>query len=229
MKIPYASAYLTIFMLSFYGLTQSARAENWCVPTTAPSITVRTSTDQITYNFSLSEKQLNGFNISTVSPYASNIITDVGGLMKGGIETQQRMSFGTLLNPNINQACMWHDKIDVLIHIKPTIYIANEFPPGTCMHNAIMEHEQKHITVDREIVNKYAALVGQALQNDVARYAVFGPVPASNQEATLSMIKTRIQTILRQYINQMTQERKARQQQIDNLNEYERVNKSCKR
>lgn len=210
-------------------LTTPLHAENWCVPDTAPSITVRTSTDQITYDFSLSEKQLNGFNISTVSPYASNVITDVGGLMKGGIETQQRMSFGTVTNPNINQVCIWHDKIDVLIHIKPTIYIANEFPEGSCMHNSIMGHEQKHITVDREIVNKYAALIGQALQNDVSQYRVFGPVPASNQEATLSMVKTRLQTILKQYTNLMSQERKARQQQVDNLQEYERVNKSCKR
>ena len=218
-----------ILTLIVAGFTQSAQADNWCNPTKSPTISIRTSTDQIGYDFSLSEKQLNGFNITTVSPYASNIITDVGGLMKGGIETQQQMSFGTLTNQTKGQICFWHDSIDILIHIKPTIYIANEFPTGTCMHNAIMGHEQKHIQVDREMVNKYAAIIGQAFQADVAQYRVFGPVPLSNQEAALSQIKTRMQAILKQYTNQMSAERKARQQQIDNLGEYERVNKSCKR
>lgn len=211
------------------GLSQSAEADNWCSPSKAPTITVRTSTDQIGYDFSRSEKQLNNFNITTVSPYASNIITDVGGLMKGGIQTQQKMSFGTMTNGQTNQICIWHDTIDVMLHIKPTIYIANEFPPGTCMHDAIMGHEQKHITVDREIVNKYAAIIGQALQAEVSQARIFGPYPASNQEALLQQIKARMQNILKLYTDQMNTERKARQQQIDNLAEYERVNKSCKR
>lgn len=206
----------------------NAFADNWCSPQKAPTISIRTSTDQITYDFSKSEKQLNNFNISTVSPYASNVITDVGGLMKGGIETQQRMSFGTILNPNTQQVCIWHDNLDVLIHIKPTIYIASEFPQGTCMHNSIMGHEQKHITVDREIVNKYAGLIGQAFHDDIAKYRLFGPVPASQQEATLKMIKQRMNAILTNYTTQMSNERKKRQQAVDNLQEYERVNKSCK-
>ncbi|OFW88119.1 MAG: hypothetical protein A3B66_05190 [Alphaproteobacteria bacterium RIFCSPHIGHO2_02_FULL_46_13] len=218
-----------ILTMAFCGLSRSAQADNWCNPTKAPTINIKTSTDQISYNFSLSEKQLNSFETSTVSPYASNIITDVGGLMKGGIETQQRMSFQTMTNQRTQQVCFWHDTIEVMLHIKPTIFIASEFPQGTCMHNSIMGHEQKHIQVDREIVNKYAALIGQALQNDVSRYRVFGPFPASNQDAALEQVKTRMQNILRQYSNQMSAERKARQQQVDNLAEYERVNKSCKR
>lgn len=211
------------------GFIQSAQAENWCQPTKAPSISIRTSTDQIGYDFSRSEKQLNNFNVTTVNPYASNVITDVGGLMKGGIETQQRMSFGTLTNQQTGQICFWHDSIDILLHIKPTIFIANEFPPGTCMHDAIMGHEQKHIQIDREIVNKYAALIGQAFRSDVSQYAVFGPFPVTNEQAVIEQIKTRMQNLLRQYTSQMIAERKMRQQQIDNLAEYERVNKSCRR
>ena len=71
---------LVTFLL-FSATAATAKADNWCSPTTAPSITVRTSTDQITYDFSLSEKQLNRFSVSTVNPYAANVITDVGGLM----------------------------------------------------------------------------------------------------------------------------------------------------
>jgi hypothetical protein len=222
------STFVILTML-FCGFSRPAQADNWCTPNKAPTINIKTSTDQISYDFSRSEKQLNNFDISTVSPYGNNVITDVGGLMKGGIETQQRMSFETMTNQRTQQVCFWHDTIEVMLHIKPTIFIASEFPQGSCMHNSIMGHEQKHIQVDREIVNKYAALIGQAFQNDVSQYRVFGPFPTSNQDAALEQVKTRMQNILRQYTDQMSTERKSRQQQIDNLGEYERVNKSCKR
>lgn len=206
-----------------------ALAENWCKPNKPPTINVKTSTDNISYDFSLSEKQLNKFSISTVSPYGDNIITDVGGLMKGGIETTQQMSFGTITNPNINQMCVWHDKIELTLHIRPTIFVANDFPKGTCMHNSILEHEHKHVIVDREIVNKYAALIGQAMQNDVAKYTVFGPFPSSQSQIQINQIKARLQNILKTYTTQMSTERRKRQQAVDSLAEYERVNKSCKK
>ena len=224
------NAFAPLFLIVMMSLiSQPVSAANWCNPSTAPSINIRTATDQITYNFSQSERDLNKFSTSTVNPYGNNIITDVGGLMKGGIETQQKMSFGTITNPNTRQTCVWHDTMDIVLHIKPTIFVASEFPPGTCMHNAIMGHEHKHIQVDREIVNKYAALMGAAFRNDIMQYRVYGPVPSSNTNATISMVKTRMQTILKQYTDAMSQERRMRQQQVDSLDEYERVNKSCKR
>lgn len=219
-----------LFFLSLFGaLTDSAVAgdASWCRPSQAPVINVHASTDEILYNFGLSEKELENFGTTTVSPYAANIITDVGGLMKGGIETQQRMSFGTLTNTGTNQVCYWHDKVDVYIHIKPTIYIAREFPKGSCMHEAIMAHELKHVVVDRDIVNKYARLIGDALRADVNRYRVFGPLPVSQKNALQSQLKTRMQSILTTYTTKMATERRQRQQQVDSLSEYERVNHLC--
>ena len=210
-------------------LPSLAMASSWCKPNKSPTINVRTSTDNINYDFSLSEKQLNKFSITTVNPYGDNVITDVGGLMKGGIETTQQMSFGTMTNPNINQMCLWHDTIEITLHIRPTIFVANDFPQGTCMHNAILEHEHKHVIVDREIVNKYAALIGQAIRNDVNKYRIYGPVPASKSQALVSQVKGRMQNILKTYTNQMSAERRKRQQAVDSLAEYQRVSNSCKR
>ena len=216
-----------LFLWLFLPCATFASDNQWCKPNTSPKINVHTSTDQVLYNFTLSEKQLDTFSVSTVNPYASNIITDVGGLMKGGIQTQQRMSFGTLINRETNQICYWHDNMDVYMHIKPTIYVANNFPKGSCMHNAILEHEHKHVVLDREIVNKYAALIGQAMKSDINQYHVFGPVPLSQQNVLQGQIKQRMQTILTNYTTQMSTERRKRQQQIDSLQEYERVNNLC--
>lgn len=218
---------ILFFLFLLMPCASFAADNNWCKAGAAPRINIHTSTDDVSYDFTRSKKQLDTFDVSTVNPYASNVITDVGGLMKGGIQTQQKMTFGTLTNPQTRQICYWHNNMDVYIHIKPTIYVASDFPQGSCMHNAILEHERKHLVVDREIVNKYAALIGQAMRDDITKYNLFGPVPLSQQDALQNQIKQRMQNILKNYTTQMSAERRKRQQQIDNLQEYERVNNLC--
>lgn len=200
---------------------------SWCQMTKAPVVNIRASTDKISYNFTTSEKSLNGFDVDTINPYGKNVITDVGGLMKGGIETSQSMRFSTLTNPRLREVCYWYDTVDVNIHINPTIYIASEFPQGSCMHNAIMEHEQKHVTVDREMVNKYAQLIGNAIKAETDRQPIYGPVPLAQEKAIEAAIKSKMQSIVTNLIAQMDQERKTRQQVVDNLSEYQRVNALC--
>lgn len=218
-----------VLMFSLF-LPRIALAEgDWCAPGKTPIINVHTSTDQVVYNFTLSKKQLDNFAVNTVNPYAAHIITDVGGLMKGGINAQQKMTFGTLTNPVTNEVCYWHDSMDIYLHIKPTVYIANDFPQGTCMHNAILEHENQHVSIDREIVNKYAAIIGDAIRNDITAYHTFGPVPISQQATLEAQIKLRMHKLLGHYTKQMSDERRQRQQAHDNINEYERVNNLCKR
>jgi hypothetical protein len=219
---------LCIIVLSLIPSHQS-QAADWCKPSRQPIINIKTSTDNIRYDFTKSEDSLNKFDISTVNPYGDDVITDVGGLMKGGIKTQHRISFETMTNPRTREVCIWHDKIEVSLHIQPTIYIASEFPQGTCMHNAILEHEYKHITVDREIVNKYAKLIGDSVREDINRYRIFGPVPISQESATLEMVKKRIELIMTHYTNHMSAERKQRQQAVDTVEEYNRVNSMCGR
>lgn len=200
----------------------------WCRAKSAPRLEIKTSTDRVIWNFSKSEKDLNHFNIDTVNPYGKEVITDVGGLMQGGIMLKEQMRFNTLTYTTAQQICYWYDQIEITLHIQPTIYIAREFPQGSCKHNAIREHELKHISVDREIVNKYAALIGQALKKEVDRQPVFGPYLVSQSPQVEAYLKSRLDTLLRAYSTQMDQERRQRQQKVDSLEEYERVNTLCR-
>lgn len=210
------------------GSAVHAAEASWCKPDKPARVTIKANTDQVSYDFSKSEKDLNKFNVDTVNPYGNNVITDVGGLMKGGIETRQAMQFSTLTHKGLGQVCYWYDKVDVLVHIHPTIYIASEFPRGSCKHEAIMGHEHKHVQVDREIVNKYVALIGKAVKAEVDRNMIFGPLPVAEGKATEAWLQRRISSIVKQYTDMMDAERRTRQQAVDSLPEYERVNKMCK-
>lgn len=210
-------------------LAQALPAQaSWCRPDAAPKVSVKSDTDKITWNFTKSQAELNRLEIDTVNPYGQNVITDVGGLMQGGIQMSETMKFGSLTNPNTNEICMFYNAVEIKFHIQPTIFIASEHPPGSCMHNAIKQHEMKHINMDRKIVNKYARLVGTAAQNEVRRKYIYGPVPVEHAASLQSQMKQRLEQILIWSSQQMDTERRKLQQGIDSLAEYERVNAQCK-
>lgn len=206
---------------------RDARDPSWCRPGITPQVNIRTDTDRISWVYNKSQKQLNKADLDTVNPYGNNVITDVGGLMHGGIKMEETMQFGSLTNPNTREVCMYYNNIDISFHIFPTIYIASEYPQGTCMHNAIKEHELKHINTDRQIVNKYARLVGQVVQKEITRQNIYGPTPITNQRAIEQQMKQRMTLIMTQYSSAMDAERRVLQQKVDNLQEYERVNHLC--
>ena len=214
------------------GAVRQARADlglnAWCKADKAARIQIKTSTDQVFWDYTKSEKQLNSFNIDTVNPYGKSVITDVGGLMQGGIELKETMRFKTLTHNRLNQICYWYDTVAISLHIRPTIYIAKEFPQGTCKHNAIREHELKHINIDREIVNKYASLIGAGVKKELDRQYLFGPYSVSQSKEVETYMKARLENVLRYYSNMMDDERKRRQQLADSLHEYERVNHVCR-
>ncbi len=217
-----------IFLSMTAVLMPSAFAQGWCRSVQFPQINIKTSTDQVRYDFSKSEKNLNNFSVDTVNPYGKSVITDVGGLMQGGISASQSMRYGTKTDTRTNEICYWYTGIDVSLHINPTIYVANEFPQGTCKHNAILAHEQQHVMIDREIVNKYAKIIGDALNSEVRKQSVFGPLPLAQQGQLEDYLKKNMQNILTIYTQKMNDERKQRQQALDNLKEYERINHMCK-
>lgn len=223
---------LTIFVFSLMmvSLPQAQAAkknDNWCKVDKAPQIKISASASKIKYNFKLSQADLGKFGADTKSPYAKNVITDVGGLMSGGIEMRQQVTYKIITNPNYEQSCMWYNVIDVQILFDPTVYVAREYPQGTCGHNAILEHEMKHVQVDRHMVNKYAAQIGQAIKKEIDTRPLYGPVHQSQVKLLQQQMSNRMEQVLNSYSNIMDAERSLLQQKIDSIEEYERVDNLC--
>jgi hypothetical protein len=219
---------LLCFNDAFANSNASSGSSAWCTPKAPPKIDIKTHTTDVEWVFNKSEKDLNAFPVDTKNPYGTQVMTDVGGLMKGGIQMQQTMRFGSFVHRGLGQSCHFYDSVRVEFLLSPTIFIASEFPPGTCKHNAIKGHEIKHVMEDRAIVKKYAAVVGRALKNEIDRQTIWGPVPIGQSQATQEKMRVRLENILKHYSQMMEGERRRRQQAIDSLAEYERVNNMCR-
>jgi hypothetical protein len=224
---------MRVFFSLFLSMVLSAGAfaapQNavWCRPDKPARVDVRAGSEDIRWDFSKSTEQLRNFDIDTKNPYGDHGHFEVGGLMKGGINMEQTMRFSSLTHQGLRQICVYYDSVNVRFNITPTIYIANKHQPGTCKHNAIKEHEMKHIAVDRKIVNKYAALVGRMIKAEIDRAAIYGPVPFTQAAQVQSHMKQRMENILRTASAQMEAERAKLQQAVDSREEYDRVSRQC--
>ena len=130
-----------------------------CESQPALSINISSSSDSIQYEYRLSQRQLGNKNIDTVSPYGHQAATVVGGLMSGEIEVSSQIELSWITHRELQQNCFWYNNIDIQIKIDPKIYIAREHKKGTCEHNAVHNHELKHVNVDRRLVSKYQNII----------------------------------------------------------------------
>jgi hypothetical protein len=210
------------------GLLQLAAAGE-CRAQKAPHILSEPLTGAISYNYTKSRNDLQGFNIDTVSPYGPEHNAKIGGLMSGEIRVESRVRFVQERYPARGSGCVHVDSVDMIVHVEPTIYIASEYAKGTCQHNAITAHEKQHVQTDIAIAKKYAAI----LKDKVAAYLrragySYGPFPIEKMEDAQRRIQDDIHAMIQQNNDQMTHERKRLQQKIDSLEEYERVAAQCK-
>lgn len=196
----------------------------------APRISVTPVKSQIKYNFTKTKADLNKINVDTISPYGPHHKTNVSGLMSGSIQLASNVSFMQETYDSKNQGCLYLKAVNVKIHIDPTIYIAREFPKSSCMHNAILAHEFKHVEVDRLIVNKYINLIGRALGKEVDRQSQrYGPMKIIRIAEVQEDIKKSIYDVVLDMNDDMNRERRRRQQAVDTLEEYDSIGVRCKR
>lgn len=211
------------------GYFHLAAADIKCQVKKTPEITVTASDTKVTYDHTKSQNELDNFDIDTVSPYAKNVQSHVGGLMSGEVTVSQNMRLMQETFPSLNAGCLYLDKLTVKIHINPTIYIARNYPKTGCMYKEILIHEQKHIKVDRMIVNKYTNLIIKGLDAAFKKigYAQ-GPFTTAELQVAQEGTQKLIQGMLKQYSDQMSEERQVLQQKVDSLAEYERVQAQCR-
>lgn len=200
----------------------------WCVPEQAPEINVMPTTNEVRFEYNRSSDQLSQFEISH-SPYKPGTPTRVKGLHKGNIQFKTELEVSTHTNGETGKTCLNYNVINVRFHIDPTIYITNEHMPGTCEHEAIHEHEMKHLMTDRHLINEYSQKIGQAIHEDFRSYGyIWGPIDRNRSEEIFGEMRQNLINIVKPVISEMEIERQERQKAIDTIEEYERVANACR-
>ena len=193
-----------------------------------PEIQVSATDTNVHYDHSKTQAEMDRMETDTVSPYGDNIQSHVGGLMSGEVRVSQNIRIMQETYPALNTGCLYIDPMTINIHIDPTIYIAKEFKKSGCMYKEIMNHEKKHIKVDRAIVNKYTSIIVKGLNDAFKKLGyAHGPYSLGHLPTVQKKLQDYAQALVKKYSDDMSTERRALQQQVDTLQEYERVRRLC--
>lgn len=199
-----------------------------CTLPQAPRIVVSPQSDPVRYVYNLGSGALGQMPTDTVNPYGAGVDTATGGLRKDAPTFRIQAHIGYQQWPALGVFCMYYDRVRLDIHLKPTIYIAREYGPGPC-REAILEHERKHVRVDREIMNKYAGLMGRAVQDRVDSIGVVGPFKISQLQQMQDLMIGYVSKTVEAQEKALQAEMRQRQAAVDSLQEYEQVGAICRR
>lgn len=193
-------------------------------------IDVIPKTLDIRYDYSKTMAQIQAYQSqsSTIDPHSFGGTSIMQGFMRGGISAAPRVLVKYATYDSYNAACAWYDKIEVVLEIDPTIVIAREVYNDRCMREGVLDHEMKHIKVDRKIVNKYAKQIGQKLYKELqVRGFKSQMVPSSMITSVVQRMQQTVIQLVQHEVKKMELERIDIQRTVDSKEEYERVSNLC--
>jgi hypothetical protein len=201
-------------------------ASSWCQPPRAPELEVSVDVRPIKMVYSKSSDDLKKFQIDTVNPYGNEVSTKIGGLTRGQINVNQRVTIGGAQRGA--ETCFWYETVKVIVQMDPTVYIAKEYPFGTCAHKAIREHENKHVKVDYNMIVRYRAVYEKALKKTLLDNWIHGPYQVGvKQEDVQTVMMGKISDVAGYVTKKLETERGRAQQAIDSREEYDHVAGQC--
>lgn len=199
-----------------------------CPMPPATAINVVPVSDPIIYDYSKGLRELQHEHVDTINPYDFGSDVRTQGLMSGSLQIAPEIKIGYQVMRGANAACLWYDSVNISLKLAPTIKLGREVYHDPCMKRAVLEHEMKHVAVDRAIVNKYSRSMGQriyaALQE---RGFSTGPVAGAQAEALAAQMQQTVFQLIEHEFKKLELERAEAQQAVDTRQEYDRVSALC--
>ncbi len=207
-----------------------ARAGNFTCPEPAkPEIAVSVDIATPRFDFSLDRAALNQKFAGIPLPSPDIYHLEINSVMTGPLTANHTARLTQRIHPGSARACVGFDRIAVTLEMRPVIYIASEFRRRECEYKAFLEHELKHVAMDRDILDDYAARMKDGLMFAFAenRDRMIGPIPASLAAEARKALQDHIQGSIENLLRMTVQGRMDRQREIDTYYEYARLSNAC--
>lgn len=189
-------------------------------------VTLQRAEDPIQYDFNQNRAALNQIGAEILASSGPAGATHVGGLTNGTISSNMSTQLQTLTSSD-GVACIWISEVIIRLQYHPIVYVSREFAPGTCHHAAVLQHEHKHVSVDRTLLNMFAPELQNAIQKVAQQKGKAGPIQKIQLESVSRVIQKSVEDELNRMMDNLSTVRQARQAQIDTPQEYMRVQKLC--
>ena len=217
--------FLSSLLLS--GNPVPAQAVSCPEKTLVPEVEVAAHQADPTFSYNASSQDLTRRGSDAYTPPgAEGPSWHKGGLTEARTAFQQKMNYTVEKFPN-GLTCIYVDKIVLQVTSTPTVWVANDFPQGSCMYNAVREHEMKHVHAEQSVLTTHIGRLKTALEN-VSRYrTVFGPGSEADVRARYDAYQQQVNTVVNDEFTVYRYDEGKAQQAIDTLQEYQRISHLC--
>lgn len=179
-------------------------------------IAVTTEPSQLRYDFSQTIQAL------TLKAPLKTAGTKTLGLTVAQMRTSLKWSANYLVDDKTGRACM-RPQLEVGLSVNPQqVYIAREFPQGSCAFNHIAEHELRHVRVNQARLEQVADQLKVELQSALGGRVFYGEHSQLRQQLEQAVTKDWLPWV-QQQLNAVD----AQHQLIDSPQEYAQNQTAC--
>lgn len=207
---------LVAFVLLLYA-TGASCAEP-CDELPKPSVTIKRIEERLSYNTEYSYKSLTNIGASLARPGKQ-----VLGLTRGNATVSFASNTPSIIDPTGRWECA-SPQITVSFGFSPmTVYVAREFPEGSCAYKEIHDHEMRHVEAYQKHITSIEKELTESLNARFATGAVWrGPVGQ-----TAARLRQELDARWAPYVQRQIKRVDEAQAKIDTAEEYERVANAC--
>lgn len=164
---------------------------------------------QVSYNFNVNVMQLTDYalnhNTNHYDYNKDNQITLVRGLTHSAFLNRYNTQMATYstISGDENTVCAYPK--DIIVHLgwEPvTVFVESEYDENSCQHNAILEHENKHVKIMQAMMDKYIPIIRADLEAEVQNNFPVA-VPADDKKESVQVIEN----LLKRDLDKMTSEK----------------------
>lgn len=119
--------------------------------------------------------------------------------------------------------CQWISSVRVELSIpEQTVYVAREYPAGSCQHDAVTEHENEHVRLNQTILRDFGAQLSRPLRMVVDR---INPIVSSDNS---SQVPRPLTAALERMMRDLEADRARANAAIDTEQNYRATSTRCR-
>lgn len=189
-----------------------------CEQLPAPSVAIKRFEEGVALNKQYGYKTLTNLGAKLARPG-----NQVLGLTRGNAVVQFLMNAQSIIDRTGRWEC-FSPQLTLTYGFSPmTVFVANEFPEGSCAYKEIYEHELRHVKAYQE----HVVGIEKALQETLnRRFATGGPWRGAVGQKR-ALLQKELDERWARYVEREIARVEAAQALIDTPEEYERVANSC--
>ena len=122
--------------------------------------------------------------------------------------------------------CVYLTKVKVEFGFRDMdVYVASEYPPGTCEYKAILDHENQHVAINTQAFRSHAPRLRLALERILGEER---PVSTTDPNRVTQRVLDRISRRMDGYLKAFYAEMDSRNGVLDTASNYEAIGNICR-